>query len=212
MNIVNILADFQISLSCSKQGQLALKGPLGVQLVVLGGQGNQWFFWACLPGLTWAPIEEIWLSSMTAPGSQMPRVLKMGWISMYQVHILVLPYNCQKPEQWWSSPDRLHHHYSLLLNEFFSQARCATFLWEVTMSRGCKGIFWALNSVFLHTIFLIQWLQCSVYWIRYNNKIVCDLRNIFKKLLPHLHNFRCVHGGQVGESRFFLYINDFMFF
>lgn len=40
------------------------------------------------------------------------------------------------------SPDRLHHHYSLLLNEFFSQAKSAlTFLWEVTMSRGCKGIF-----------------------------------------------------------------------
>lgn len=44
MNIVNILADFQISLSCSKQGQLAhLKGPLGVQLVVLGGQTSDSF-------------------------------------------------------------------------------------------------------------------------------------------------------------------------
>ena len=99
MNIVNILADFQISLSCSKQGQLAhLKGPLGVQLVVLGGQTSDSSGLASRVNLN-SNREEIWLSSMTAPGSQMPWVLKMGWISMYQVHIPVLPYNCQKPEQ-----------------------------------------------------------------------------------------------------------------
>ena len=99
INIVNILADFQISLSCSKQGQLAhLKGPLGVQLVVLGGQTSDSFWLASRVNLN-SNREEIWLGSRTAAGSQMPWALKMGWISMYQVHILVLPYNYQKPEQ-----------------------------------------------------------------------------------------------------------------
>ena len=99
MNIVNILADFEISWSCSKQGQLAhLKGPLGVQLVVLGGRTSDSFGLASRVNLN-SNKEEIWLSSMTAPGSQMPWVLKTGWISIHQVHIPVLPYNCQKPEQ-----------------------------------------------------------------------------------------------------------------
>ena len=73
------LSDFS---SCSKQGQLAhLKGPLGVQLAVLGGQPSGSFGLVSRANLD-SSREETRVSSVTAPVSQALGVLKMGWISM----------------------------------------------------------------------------------------------------------------------------------